>query len=120
MDSILQPHNQRRRTALGNLIGIKQNPRRNPRRNDNAFAVRAGILLELDFDPADGFAIAIRSLAWIAELRQPLDDGLVAFQIESIDGNLQTGSAIVSAGPCDVAPPLGQANAHGMRPVTKT
>jgi hypothetical protein len=74
----------------------------------------------LDFDPADGFAIAIRSLAWIAELRQPLDDGLVAFQIESIDGNLQTGSAIVSAGPCDVAPPLGQANAHGMRPVTKT
>jgi len=42
----------------------------------------------LDFDPADGFLIAIRSLAPIAELFQSLDDGVVSFQIESIDGNL--------------------------------
>ena len=42
----------------------------------------------MDFDPADGFLDAIRSLAPIAELFQSLDGGLVSFQIESIDGNL--------------------------------
>ena len=52
-----------------------------------AFDVRAAVALELRFDPVDGLAIAIRSLPPIAELRQPLDGGLVAFQIEPVDEN---------------------------------
>jgi hypothetical protein len=52
-----------------------------------AFDVCAGITFELGFDPVDGLAIAIRSLPPIAELRQPLDGGLISFQIEPIDEN---------------------------------
>jgi hypothetical protein len=51
------------------------------------FDVRASIAFELGLDPVDGLAITIRSLAPVAELRQPLDSGLVSLEIEPIDKN---------------------------------
>ena len=51
------------------------------------FRICAAVAFELGFDPVDGLAVAVRSLAAVAELRQPLDGGLVAFQIEAIDEN---------------------------------
>src|SRR5580704_3650994 len=52
------------------------------------FDICAAVAFELGFYPVDGSAIAIRSLAPIAELRQPLDGGLVPFQIKATDESL--------------------------------
>jgi hypothetical protein len=48
----------------------------------NALGVRAAEALQLSFDPVCGVAIALRALAAIAKLGQPLDGGLVFLEFE--------------------------------------
>src|SRR5262249_40353165 len=50
---------------------------------DDALGVRAAVALELRFDPIDRVTIALRALAAIAELRQPLDRVLVVVEREA-------------------------------------
>ena len=52
-----------------------------------ALDICAAVTFELGFDPVEGPAIAIGPLLSIAELRQPLDRGLIAFQVEPIHEN---------------------------------
>ena len=47
--------------------------------------VRAAVALELRLDPVGGRPVAVGALAPVAELRQPLDGGLVFLQVEPAD-----------------------------------
>ncbi len=93
VDAGTRPLAARTSAADGPGIGVGRRPRRRRRPSRGRRRVElvdqalggAAVALELRLDPVDGLAVALGALPPIPELRQALDGGLVAFEVQPGD-----------------------------------